>query len=140
MSKQSAGDYKVGKYRTPEWTRFQPGQSGNPNGRPKGSKSWKRVMEEELSKEVSVTEQGVEAKVSKMEALAKRLVSDALNGDAKALSELLKQVNRHLGDDQPASKDLPASEEDVRLLMKFAQRAVGAKAHKENGDDHSHEF
>jgi vacuolar-type H+-ATPase subunit H len=140
MSKKSSSDYEVGKYRPPTEHQFQPGQSGNPLGRPKGSKSWKRVMEEELSKEISVTEQGVEAKVSKMEALAKRLVSDALNGNAKALSELLKQVNRHLGDDQLDSKDLPASEEDIRLLMKFAQRAVAVKAHKEDGDDHSHEF
>jgi len=140
MSKKSSRGYDVGKYKPPAEHRFPPGQSGNPNGRPKGSKSWKRVMDEELSKEVNVTEQGVEARVTKMEALAKRLVSDALTGDVRALSELLKQVNRHFADDQSTSKDLPASEDDIRLLMKFAERAVAARARKEDGDDHSHEF
>lgn len=50
---------------------YKPGQSGNPRGRPKGAKSWKRVIEEKLAKEISLKEQGVEAKVTKMEALAK---------------------------------------------------------------------
>lgn len=33
-----------------------------------------------------------------MEAFAKRLVSDALAGNSKALGELLRQVNRYFGD------------------------------------------
>ena len=140
MTRKSSGDYEVGKYRPPVEHQYRPGQSGNLSGRPKGSKSWKRVMEEELSREVNLKEQGVEARVTKMEALAKRLVSDALNGDTRALAELLKQINRHLADETPSSGELPASEEDIRLLMKFAEKAVADRTKKEGGDDHSQEF
>lgn len=41
-------EYEVGYGRPPTHTRFQPGKSGNPNGRPKGSKNTKTILMEEL--------------------------------------------------------------------------------------------
>jgi hypothetical protein len=46
------GDYEVGYAKPPVKTRFAPGQSGNPRGRPKGSKNRKglpSLNEERLS-------------------------------------------------------------------------------------------
>lgn len=37
-------DYKVGPGKPPKHTRFKPGQSGNPKGRPKGSQNVKTVL------------------------------------------------------------------------------------------------
>ena len=39
MSDDDQPDYKVGYKKPPLHTRFQKGQSGNPRGRPKGSKN-----------------------------------------------------------------------------------------------------
>ena len=115
----------------PDDHKFKPGQSGNPGGRPKGSKSWRTVIEAELATSIGLKEQGVELKVTKMETFAKRLVSDALAGNSKALGELLRQVNRYFGDVTAAeTKDLPASDADVQLLLKYAQKAV---AEQESG-------
>lgn len=131
----------VGYGKPPDANRFKPGQSGNPGGRPKGSKSWKTVIENELSTEIGLKEQGVELKVSKMEAFAKRLVSDALAGNPKALGELLRQLNKYFGDATPAeAKDLPASEADVRLLLKYAEKALKTKGQNGGGDEHTNEF
>jgi len=41
--------YEVGYGRPPKATRFKPGCSGNPKGRPKGSKAPKTLLEEALS-------------------------------------------------------------------------------------------
>jgi len=46
--------YEVGYKKPPENTRFRRGQSGNPRGRPRGSKSWKTLVEEELNKKICV--------------------------------------------------------------------------------------
>jgi hypothetical protein len=130
----------VGYGNPPKHTRFKPGQSGNPGGRPKGSKSFKSVLQDELSQQVNLTEQGVMSKVTKMEALAKRLVGDALSGSPRALAELLKQVNMHLPASEAAeSRDLPAADEDVRLLLKYAHKAVQQKM-EDPDDDASAEF
>ncbi|AZQ68636.1 hypothetical protein EF888_16755 [Silicimonas algicola] len=129
-------DYGVGRGRPPQHSRFKTGQSGNPGGRPKGSKSWKSVIEAELSGGVSLKEQGVELKVTKMEAFAKRLVADALAGSPRALGELLRQINLHLGEASTASsRDLPATEDDVRLLLKYAEKALQPHSAKERDDD-----
>ena len=115
----------VGYGKPPKKTQFKKGQSGNPKGRPKGAKSLKTVLRAELESKIEVKEQGRKIKVSRLEALAKRLVTDALNGNSKALAELLKQVNLHLlAPDEPVTVNRPAKEEDAALLMAFAARML----------------
>ena len=41
-------DYEVGYRRPPRHSRFKPGQSGNPRGRPNRSKNINTLMQEEL--------------------------------------------------------------------------------------------
>ena len=127
-----SSDYDVGFGKPPKGTQFKKGKSGNPKGRPKGTKSLKSVLQAELAQKLSVKEDGKAKKISKMEALAKRLVAQALSGDARALSELLRQVNLHLGDvpdGDPAST--PASEEDAAILSTFLLKNLNR--HEEDG-------
>jgi hypothetical protein len=139
--RKAPGDQPSGYKSPPQHSQFQPGQSGNPGGRPKGAKSLKSVLQDELAQEINLSEQGVHSKVTKMEALAKRLVGDALSGKARSLSELLRQINMHLPDSEGAEKqDLPAPEDDVRLLLKYASKAVDAQLSGEQSDEPSNEF
>ena len=139
--RKAPGDKSVGFGVPPQHSQYQPGQSGNPGGRPKGAKSLKSVLQDELAQEINLSEQGVRSKVTKMEALAKRLVGDALSGKARPLSELLRQINMHLPDSEGAEKKgLPASEDDVRLLLKYASKAVDAQLSGEESNDPSDEF
>lgn len=48
--------YEVGYGKPPEATRFRPGQSGNPKGRPKGAKNRRPGMHEERLKEIILGE------------------------------------------------------------------------------------
>ena len=51
-------DDAVGYGRPPRPTRFQPSRSGNPKGRPKGSKNFSTLFSEELAQPVTLTENG----------------------------------------------------------------------------------
>ena len=64
-----------------------PGNSGNPKGRPKGSKNFSTLFAEELAQTVTLTENGKRKKMPKQQALAKQLVNKALSNDQKASSE-----------------------------------------------------
>jgi Family of unknown function (DUF5681) len=57
-SRPPARNYEVGKCRTPKATRWKPGQSGNPNGRPKGSKNAATMAKAALSRKVAATVNG----------------------------------------------------------------------------------
>lgn len=50
--------YEVGYKKPPKNTRFKPGQSGNPNGRPKTQKSNQDIFEEILMGQVTLVENG----------------------------------------------------------------------------------
>jgi len=85
-------EYEVGYGKPPKATRFRPGQSGNPNGRPKGKKNVGTILEETLYQPVPITENGKARKVPAIEALFKTTMMNAMKGDHRAADRLLKQV------------------------------------------------
>lgn len=85
---------KVGYRRPPTGGQFKKGQSGNPNGRPKGSKNFLTILGQELNQSIVVNENGKRKKISRMHAMVKRLVSDAMNGERKSLMTLVAVMQR----------------------------------------------
>ena len=85
-------EYDVGYGKPPKHTQFKKGQSGNPRGRPKGSKNLKTDLEDELNEFIVIKESGVGKKVTKQKAAVKSLTAKAINGDTKALPFLLNMI------------------------------------------------
>lgn len=83
-------DYEVGYGKPPKATQFKKGRSGNPKGRPKGAKGVNASLKRELEAKITVREGNHETRISKAEAIAKRLTAGALKGDTKLLMALLK--------------------------------------------------
>jgi hypothetical protein len=86
-------EYEVGYGKPPRHTQFQPGRSGNPNGRPKKKTSFDDDVDRELSTSITVLENGERRRITKQRAIAKQHVNRALGGDVRS-TELLVSRNR----------------------------------------------
>lgn len=80
----------VGYKRPPAHSRFKPGQSGNPSGRPKGTQNLRTLFHKILKEEVSLREGAEVRKVSKAEAILRGLVVGAMKGDPRSVVALFK--------------------------------------------------
>ena len=99
---------------TLEATQSKPGQRGNPKGRPKGSKNLLTLLGQELNQTIVVNENGKKKKVPRQHALVKRIVANALNGDAKAtllLFDILKRSGQL--SEAPSESLLPDDYESI---------------------------
>lgn len=116
-------EYDVGFKKPPKHTQFQPGQSGNAKGRPKGSRNFTTVIEQELNAVVSITERGKVKQVRKKEIIAKQVVNKAAAGDLKATGMLFSESR--YAEQQAALKETTAPSfkaADLEVLNNFAQR------------------
>ncbi len=91
--KTKKGNYEVGFAKPPAHSRFKPGQSGNPNGRPKEQPSLASALEKELQKPVVIIEHGRRKRLTKLDATARQLANKAAAGDLRAIS-LMTDLNR----------------------------------------------
>ena len=82
-------DYKVGYKKPPLHTRFRKGQSGNPRGRPRGSKNFSTLLADALNEPVVVTEDGRRRKITKRELGFKQLANKFAMAEAQATKMLL---------------------------------------------------
>jgi hypothetical protein len=86
--------YEIGYRRPPASGRFKKGKSGNPKGRPKGSSNFLVLLEHELGQSIVVNENGKKKTITRMQAMVKRIVAGALQGDLKALLTLVDILRR----------------------------------------------
>jgi hypothetical protein len=82
----------VGYGNPPKHTRFQKGQSGNPEGRPKGTLNLATVLERTLREKVVINENGKRKTITKLEAAVKQLTNKAASGELRALQLLTALV------------------------------------------------
>src|SRR5215813_13677739 len=97
MPREKRREYEVGYGKPPHHTRFKKGQSGNPRGRPSGSKNLSTLLSEALNEPVIVTENGRRRKISKRHAIIKQLVNQSAKGDwraAKFLLDIVQDIER----------------------------------------------
>jgi hypothetical protein len=95
----------VGYKNPPVHTRFQPGQSGNPSGRPKGSENLRTIFQRILKEEVSLREGDQTRKISKAEAIMRHMVVGALKGDARSANAVFR-IAEQVGEFEEAGSDI----------------------------------
>ncbi len=110
-------DNGIGYGRPPLHSRFKPGESGNPRGRPKGTASFKSDLLEELSETIAVREGGSEVRITKRRAIVNQLVAASI-GNPKAATALINLCAK-LFRDQEAD---PRAAEDEAFVDKLAAR------------------
>ena len=110
--------YVVGYGRPPKATQFAKGESGNPRGRPKGTRTVGAMLQEILRQKIAVTENGKTRRLPALEVILRRLANDAMRSEPRALKLLLAlndrygesaQTNLHLDDILAEDKAILAS-------------------------------
>ena len=83
---------RIGYARPPIASRFKPGRSGNPRGRPKNSRNLKTIIQGALTATVTLREGARKRSISKLEGIVLKQVESALKGNEKAALAALKMA------------------------------------------------
>jgi hypothetical protein len=105
--------YDVGYSKPPKHTQFKKGQSGNPMGRRRDSKGFSKMLYEELTRPITVTDDNRSMKLPKIQAVIRQAIHRALKGDSKAFLQCLSLVRAHEALESVSAKN--AKPEKVRL-------------------------
>ncbi len=132
MDERVEGDLtnKVGYAKPPKHTRFTKGRSGNPKGRPTGSKNFATMMIEELTQTVAIVENGKRTKIPKIRAAVRQALNRAMVGDFKALQQIVIMLRSHDALKRVATtKPIPNHPKDytnlsVKEAMELYQRTL----------------
>jgi hypothetical protein len=116
--------YVVGYGKPPKHTRFKPGQSGHPSGRPRGLRNFRTAVREALKEKITIREGDRTRTVSKMDGIIQVTFNKALKGDPRGLVAFLQLVRwAGLMDEEP---ELSSAEsigaEDEAILTAFLER------------------
>ena len=107
-------DYEVGYRKPPKTSRFKKGRSGNPKGRPKGSRNVKTDLDEVLSQKVTIQEGGRIKKVSKRKAIILAQIAKAMKGDHRSANLVMTwQQIYSLDDETEATEVLSPAEQAI---------------------------
>jgi len=115
--------YAVGFQKPPVDTRFKPGRSGNPKGRPKGTKNLKTDLAEELNERITIREGTATKTLSKQRILVKALLNKAGKGDVRAANLVFSLVMR-LEDSSEGGADteIELTNDDYEVLETYLQQ------------------
>ena len=116
--------------------RFGPGNRGNPNGRPRKSRSLIDQVMRELQTKVTITENGTRKQIPKLSASAKQIANQGASGDIKAAKLAVDYAMKAEKEREPAAAAPALTEHDRAIVMRFIARLQATELYKD--DDHDH--
>ena len=131
MADQDA-PYEVGYGKPPQDGRFTKGQSGNPKGRPKGSKNFATVVLREARQPVRINGPRGTRTVTKLEAAMMQVGNQAAQGKLSAARELFSLVQQSEGAVNSETASLSPHEMDQRVMESLRRRMQGVKDEPES--------
>lgn len=120
-------NYDVGYGKPPKHSQFQKGQSGNPNGRPKGSMNISTILKDQLYRKVTISENGRHKQITVIDAIFRRVSKSALEGDRGAWNTIIKlfpmlEANNLAVDEATDAPALDVTDEDI---LRTSSRCAG---------------
>lgn len=113
----------VGYGRPPRASQFKPGQSGNPKGRPKGSKNESTILKQMLNEKLSMRQpNGRVKKIPALEGIHRKQLEHALKGDVKSAAFVLNRYAALVSGELQIEE---LGEDDRAVLDAFARRLQG---------------
>ena len=123
MPSDQTRDYEVGYGKPPRRSRFKKGQSGNPRGRPRGSKNVSTLLSEALNEPVTVAENSGRRKITMRQAIIKQLVHQAAKANWRAMKILLDLLRDTEGQTEPApAGDTAFTAADEKVIEQLKAR------------------
>jgi Family of unknown function (DUF5681) len=110
---------EVGYCQPPKESRFKPGQSGNPLGRPKGSLSFASELVEELCRVSVVRVNGTAVRITNKRVIIQKLIAAAKKNPQIAIA--LINLSAKFGRSQEVD---PRAAEDDAFVEKLADREI----------------
>jgi len=120
----AAPTYSVGYCRPPKHTQFQPGQSGNRNGRRKRQRNVRTVVDEAVNEPIKIREGSRTRSVTKLDAMILSMMNAAVAGNAKSQANIIALVRSlgMTGEAPEASHAEPYTADDAALVAAFLSR------------------
>jgi Family of unknown function (DUF5681) len=129
--------YEVGYGRPPKGGQFTKGKSGNPKGRPRGSKNLATIVLRESRQPVRVNGPRGTRTVTKLEATVMQLGNRAAQGELRATREFLPLVQRSEEAVSAESVPLVVHELDQRVMQSLRRRMESMKVETSAGNQSS---
>lgn len=110
---------RIGYKNPPKHSRFTKGRSGNPAGRPKGTRSLQTLLADELRRRVPIQEGGRTRQLTKLEIFVRKRVNDAIKGGSRDAEALIKLIMIFLPVAPDAEKPETLSPQEQDILRRF---------------------
>ena len=107
----------------PKHTQFRKGTSGNPRGRPKGSKNLSTYLMEAARDQVTTTIGGSTRRISSLQATTMQLATKAAGGDQAAIGRFLDwvdEIETRAANLKPSQ--FPIGEPDIEVIRTVYER------------------
>jgi hypothetical protein len=136
---KSRSDYLVGYGRPPKATRFKPGQSGNPKGRPTGRRSIGTILQDIIQQRVQVTKAGKTCWMPTLEAMLRLVAAEAMRKEQWAIKLVLTMADQYQELPEVARQFQETLSEDQEILAQYLpgyRAETGSTETIDQPDDH----
>ncbi|MGH6678539.1 MAG: DUF5681 domain-containing protein [Bradyrhizobium sp.] len=112
----------------PKHTQFRKGVSGNPKGRPKGSKNLRTLIMEAAQHPVTATIGGQQRTISSIQATTMQLAAKAAGGNHAAMVQFLDRIDEIETRAAAKPTQFPLSAPDLEVLRAVYERMIQCEA------------